>query len=99
MGGGGGRGHIASLLSVSPYVRKMVSGRYLLKTLVYWIHIEYTGIIIKYRSSSIYPLIIIRVMDLDLLRKMVSVGVFDSYFIHRYKIFKYKSSSIKDKIH
>ena len=25
-------------------VRKMVSGRYLLNTLVYWIHISYTGI-------------------------------------------------------
>ena len=25
-------------------VRKMVSGRYLLKTSVYWIHISYTGI-------------------------------------------------------
>ena len=40
-------GHIASPLSVRPYVRpvrtKMVSGRYLLKTLGYWIHISYTG--------------------------------------------------------
>ena len=26
-----------------PYVRKMVSGQYLLKTLVYWINISYTG--------------------------------------------------------
>ena len=46
-GGGGGGGHIASPLSVHtyvPYVRKMVSGRYLLKALVYWIHISYTGI-------------------------------------------------------
>ena len=50
--GGGGGGHIASPLSVCtyvhpvrpvPYVRKMVSGRYLLKTLVYWIHFSYTG--------------------------------------------------------
>ena len=54
-----GGGHIASPLSVRPYirtyihtyvrtyvpyVRKMVSGRYLLNTLVYWIHISYTGI-------------------------------------------------------
>ena len=50
----GGGGHIASPLSVRPvrpvpYVRKMVSKRYHLKTLVYWIHIS----IIKYRSSSI----------------------------------------------
>ena len=27
------------------------------------------------------------------------VGVLDSYFIHRYVIIKYRSSSIKDKIH
>ena len=27
-----------------PYVRKMVSGWYLLKKLMYWIHISYTGI-------------------------------------------------------
>ena len=49
-----GGGHIASPLSVRPYVRtsrtsrpvrrKMVSGRYLLNTSVYWIHISYKGI-------------------------------------------------------
>ena len=42
-----GGGHIASPLSIRmyvPYVRKMVSGQYLLKTLMYWIHISYTGI-------------------------------------------------------
>ena len=50
-----GGGHIASPLSVRPYVRpyirtyvpyvrKMVSGRYLLNTLVYWIHISYKDI-------------------------------------------------------
>ena len=27
------------------------------------------------------------------------VGVLDSYFIHRYEIIKYRSSSITDKIH
>ena len=27
------------------------------------------------------------------------VGVLDSYFIHRYVIIKYRSSSIRDKIH
>ena len=38
-------------------------------------------------------------------RKMVSgrsfenIGVLDSYFIHRYIIIKYRSSSIMDKIH
>ena len=43
-------GHIASPLSVRtsrtscPVRTKMVSGRYLLKTLGYWIHISYTGI-------------------------------------------------------
>ena len=44
-------GHIASPLSVRPYIRmyvpyvqKMVSVQYLLNTLVYWIHISYTGI-------------------------------------------------------
>ena len=44
---GGGGGHIASPLSVRPYVpyvRKMVSGRYLLNTAMYMIHISYTGI-------------------------------------------------------
>ena len=44
--GGGVGGHIASPLSVRtslpPYVRKMVSGLYVLNTLVYWIHISYT---------------------------------------------------------
>ena len=47
----GGGGHIASPLSVRPYirtyvpyVRKMVSGRYLLNTSVYWIHISYKDI-------------------------------------------------------
>ena len=27
------------------------------------------------------------------------IGVFDSYFIHRYMVIKYRSSSITDKIH
>ena len=36
-----------------PYVKQMVSIRYLLNRLVYWIQILYTGIIIKCRSSSI----------------------------------------------
>ena len=51
--GGGGGAYSITLVCTSvrtyictyvPYVRKMVSGRYLLKTLVYWIHISYTGI-------------------------------------------------------
>ena len=28
-----------------------------------------------------------------------NIGVLDSYFIHRYVIIKYRSSSIMDKIH
>ena len=51
MGGGGGGAYSITLVCMSvrpvcpvPYVRKMVSGGYLLKTLVYWIHISYTGI-------------------------------------------------------
>ena len=43
MGGWGGGGLIVSPLSVQP-VWKMVSVHYLLKRLVYWIHILYTGI-------------------------------------------------------
>ena len=45
-------------------------------------------------------------MALDLLMKngfwamsFENVGVLDSYFIHRYVIIKYRSSSIMDKIH
>ena len=50
--------------------------------------------------------IIIRVMALDLRKKngfraisFEYVGVLDSYFIHRYVIIKYRSSSLTDKIH
>ena len=45
--GGGGKGGAYSITLVRtyvPYIRKMVSGRYLLNTLVHWIHISYTGI-------------------------------------------------------
>ena len=52
------------------------------------------------------PPIIIRVMALDLGTKngfqaisFKYIGVLDSYFIHRYIIIKYRSSSIMDKIH
>ena len=45
-------------------------------------------------------------MALDLLMKnglraisFEDVGVLDSYFIHRYEIINYRSSSIMDKIH
>ena len=46
---GGGGGHIASALSVRPVhtscpvLKKNGLGGYLLNTLVYWIHISYTG--------------------------------------------------------
>ena len=46
-GGGGGAGDIVSPLSIRtsvPYVTLLVSVRYLLKGLVYWIVILYTGI-------------------------------------------------------
>ena len=50
--------------------------------------------------------IIIRVVAIDLRMKngfraisFEYVGVLDSYFIHRYVIIKYRSSSITDKIH
>ena len=46
-GGGEGEGHIVSPLSVCrsvPYVTQMVSVRYHLKRLLYWIEILYTGI-------------------------------------------------------
>ena len=53
-----------------------------------------------------YKPIIIRVVDIDLRMKngfraisFEYVGVLDSYFIHRYVIIKYRSSSITDKIH
>ena len=72
----------------------------------YFIH---RYIIIKYRSSLITDKInpyIIRVMALDLRMKngfraipFEYVGVLDSYFIHRYVIIKYRSSSITDKFH
>ena len=52
------------------------------------------------------PPIIIRVMALDLRMKngfraisFENIGVLDSYFIHRYVIIKYRSSSIMDKFH
>ena len=75
----------------------MVSGPYLLKTLVYWIHISYTGICnhkiqVKFDYGQ-NPPIIIRVMALDLRMKngfqaisFENIGVLDSYFIHRYII-------------
>ena len=93
-----------------PYVRKMVSGRYLLNTLVYWIHISYTGIY-KHKIQVKFdygqnPPIIIRVMALDLRMqngfRAISfeyIDVLDSYFIHRYIIIKYRSSSSMGKIH
>ena len=72
----------------------------------YFIH---RYIIIKHRSGSIMdknPPIIIRVMALDLRMKngfrVISfeyIDLLDSYFIHRYIIIKYRSSSIMGKIY
>ena len=39
----GGGAYSITLVRV-PYLRKMVSGQYLLNTSLYWIHISYTGI-------------------------------------------------------
>ena len=45
-GGGGGGAYSITLVRtyIRTYVQQMVSGGYLLNTLVYWIHISYTGI-------------------------------------------------------
>ena len=64
----GGGGHIASPLSVHPYVRIYV------------------------HTSRMYENGF-RVISFE------NIGVLDSYFIHRYVIIKYRSSSIVDKIH
>ena len=89
----------------------MVSGSNLLNALTwtldsYFIH---RYIIINYRSSLIKEKIhrlLSGVMALDIVlkngsqaRSFENIGVLDSYFIHRYTIIKYRSSSIKDKIH
>ena len=65
---------------------KMVSGRYLLNTLVYWIHISYTALDLSIKIGF-WAI------------SFEHVGVLDSYFIHRYVIIKYRSSWISDKIH
>ena len=81
MGGGGGAYSITlvrTYVHPVPYVRKMFSGWYLLKTLVYWIHIfifhtqVYNHKIqVKFDYGQNTP-IIVRVMALDLRMKMVS---------------------------
>ena len=38
------RTSVRTYVDVRTYVRKMVSGPYLLNALVYWIHISFTGI-------------------------------------------------------
>ena len=58
-----GEGHIASPLSVLPFVRPV-------------------------RTKNGFQVI-----------SFENIGVLDSYFIHRYIIIKYRSSSIMDKIH
>ena len=112
----GGGGHIASPLSVRqyirtyvPYVGKMVSGDIFL---IHWcIGFIFHTQVYKHKIQVKFdygqnPLIIIRVMALDLRMKnsfwAISFeysDVLDSYFIHRYIIIKYRSSSIIGKIH
>ena len=84
----------------------MVSGQYLLKTVIHWIHTQVYNhkIQVKFDCGS-NPLIIIRVMALDLGMKnrflaisFEYIGELDSYFTYRYIIIKYRSSSIKDNI-
>ena len=96
-----GGGHIASPLSVHtyvPYVRKMVSGRFHTQVYNHKIQVKF-----DYGQN---PPIIIRVIALDLSTKngfraisFKYIGELDSYFIHRYVIIKYRSSSIMDIIH
>ena len=71
----GGGGHIASPLSVRPYVRTYI--RTYIRTYVRPVRTK-NG----FRAIS-----------------FENIGVLDSYFIHRYIIIKYRSSSIMDKIH
>ena len=114
-----GGGHIASPLSVRPYVRTYIrTSRTYEKWFpgdIFWKHwcigfIFHTQVYThKIQVKFDYgqnPPIIIRVMALDLRMKngfraisFENIGVLDSYFIHRYIIIKYRSSSIIDKIH
>ena len=79
----------------------MVSVRYLLKGLVYWIEILYTGIYvgqIRFRVKSIYyfgsygPFLTLKNGFRFITFEKISV--LDSYFIHKHIIIKYRSSSI-----
>ena len=111
-----GGGHIASPLSVRPSVRTYV--RTYEKWFpgdIFWIHwcigfIFHTQVY-KHKIQVKFdygqnPLIIIRVMALDLRMKngfraisFEYIDVLDSYYIHRYISIKYRSSSIMGKIH
>ena len=91
-------------------LRKMVSGRYLLKNIdildSYFIH-RYIYMVIKYRVSindkihrlfsESYPLISYK--NGFRVISFEYIGILDSYFIHRYIIIKYRSILIKDIIH
>ena len=96
-------------------VRKMVSRRYLLNTLVNWIHISYQGWkIALVRSYLRVPQAAGQVKILMFLLKIKFFPIYANIFsdagqvpilryfeacIHRYIIIKYRSSSITDKIH
>ena len=113
----GGGGHIASPLSVHTYVPYVLSRTYKkwFPGDIFWIH-QCIGFIFhtqvynhKIQVKLDYgqnPLIIIRVMALDLGMKngfwaisFEYIGELESYFIQRCIIIKYRSSSITDKIH
>ena len=106
-------GHIASPLSVrtSGLIRTKngfwaISFDYICVLDSYFIH-RYIILKKQVRFDFGYnPMIIIRVMALDLRKKNVcreisseNINLLDSYFIHRYIIITYRSSSIKDKIY
>ena len=109
-----GGGHIASPLSVRPvrpvpYVRKWFPGDIFWKHwgigFIFHTHVYNHKIQVKFDYGR-NPPIIIRVKALDLWMKngfrAISFEysyVLDSYFIHRYIIIKYRSSSITGKIH
>ena len=103
----GGGGHIASPLSIRPYIRmkngfRAISFENIGVLDSYFIQ---RYIIIKYRSSSITGKIhqLSSVLALDLGTKngfraisFEYIGEMDSYFIHMYIIIKYRSSLITD---
>ena len=80
----------------------MVSVRYLLKEMVYWIEILYTGQV-RFRVKSIYyfgsygPFSTLKNGFRSITFEKISI--LDSYFIHKRIIVKYRLSSIMGKIY